>query len=222
MTPKPDTYRYASVPRLCPGGVVVCIASGPSLTTEDVEYVRGKADRVIVVNTSYQIAPWADCLCASDVRWWHWHKGAQSFPGLKYATSKRVGQMARERKWKGIEILRNSGAKGLDLDTHGVMHGLNTGYRAINIAVHFGAKRILLLGYDMQQGPNKQEHWHPDHPSRSRSPYATFVKYFDTLVEPLAQLGVEVINCTPGSALTQFPQRPLREVLLPRAEAVAS
>jgi hypothetical protein len=222
MTPKPDTHRYATVPRLCPGGTVVCIASGPSLTTEDVEYVRGKADRVIVVNNGYQIAPWADCLCASDLRWWHWHKGAQSFAGLKYATSKQVGKLAKQRGWTGIEILRNTGAKGLDLDPSGVMHGLNTGYRAINVAVHFGAARILLLGYDMQQGQKQEEHWHKDHPGLSRSPYPTFVKYFTYLVEPLANLGIEVINCTPRSALTQWPQRPLREVLLPRAEAVAS
>jgi len=49
---------------------VVCIASGPSLTRADVERVREWRQeagaptkrRVIVVNTSYKIAPWADAL----------------------------------------------------------------------------------------------------------------------------------------------------------------
>lgn len=206
-----------TVPRLWPNGVVVCMASGPSLTPEDAEYCRGKADGVIVVNTTYKLAPWADALIASDVRWWQWHKGAADFTGLKYATSKHV-------RWKGVQILRNSGAKGLDLDPSGLRHGINSGYRAINLAVHFGAKRILLLGYDMKRGddPKRLEHWHGEHPVPSRSPYASFVRYYRTLVEPLQQIGVDVLNCTPGSALDCFPMADLRTVLKPRAEAVAS
>lgn len=200
---------YATVPKLWPGGTVVCMASGPSLTKEDADYCRGKADGVIVVNTTYQMAPWADCLCASDVRWWAWHKGAKDFAGLKYATSSAV-------QWSGVQILRNTGMAGLELDPTGVRHGLNTGYRAINVAVHFGAKRILLLGYDMKRadGPDRKEHWHGDHPIASRSPYPAFIKRYGTLVDPLKVLGIEVINCTPGSALEMFPKANLRDVLV--------
>ncbi len=198
VSPRP--FRYASVPRSCPGGTVVCIASGPSLTTDDVEYVRGKVDAVIVVNNCYQIAPWADILCASDLRWWRWHNGAKAFPGVKYATSHHCS------RWAGVQVLENTGRDGLELNPSGVRHGLNTGYRAINVAVHLGATRILLLGYDMQQGPNKEEHWHGEHPSNSRSPYALFRKSFKTMVEPLKALGVEVINCSRRTALDVFPQ----------------
>ena len=206
-----------TVPRLWPGGTVVCMASGPSLTQEDADYCRGKADGVIVVNTTYQRAPWADCLIASDVRWWNWHKGAKDFQGLKYATSKHV-------KWAGVQILRNTGPKGLELDPTGLRHGINTGYRAVNLAVHFGAARILLLGYDMKRGEDAKrlEHWHGDHPIPSRSHYPTFIRYFQTIVEPLKELGIEVWNCTPGSALDCFPKADLRDVLKARAEAVAS
>ena len=45
------------VSRLWPGSTVVCIGSGPSLTPEDVAYVRGKA-RVIAINRSVDLAPW--------------------------------------------------------------------------------------------------------------------------------------------------------------------
>ena len=47
------------------------IASGPSLTKEDVDAVRGL--NVIVINTSYWLAPWADILYACDGHWWDWH-----------------------------------------------------------------------------------------------------------------------------------------------------
>jgi hypothetical protein len=209
-----DTFSYATVPKLCPGGTVVCIASGPSLTVEDVEYCRGKVDAAIVVNNSYQIAPWADCLVASDLKWWHWHQGAKSFKGLKYATSRHI-------KWTGVQILRNAGDDGLELDPTGVRHGLNSGFRAINIAFHFGAKTILLLGYDCQLGPNKEGHWHKDHPIKSDSPYKIFNKRFRTLVQPLAEHGVTVINCTRRTALDCFPQMALEDALQPRAERVA-
>jgi hypothetical protein len=206
-----------TVPTLWPGGTIVCMASGPSLTQADADYCRGKADGVIVVNTTYQRAPWADALIASDVRWWQWHKGCPDFAGLKYATSKHV-------KWSGVQILKNTGPKGLELDPSGLRHGINTGYRAVNLAVHFGAKRILLLGYDMKRddSPKRLEHWHGDHPVPSRSHYPTFIKYFHSIVEPLEAIGVEVLNCTPGSALDCFPMADLRCVLPARAEAVAS
>src|SRR5690606_36428084 len=76
---------------------VVCIASGPSLTADDVETVRrwrqeaqgehagagqdasaGGPDRewaggpvgVVVTNTTFRAAPWADVLYAMDRAWW--------------------------------------------------------------------------------------------------------------------------------------------------------
>jgi hypothetical protein len=206
-----------TVPKLWPGGTVVCMASGPSLTPEDAEYVRGKADGVIVVNTTYKLAPWADILVASDVRWWEWHKGAKDFPGLKFATYQHV-------KWSGVQVLKNTGPMGLELDPSGVKHGMNSGYKAIGVAFHTGASRIILLGYDCKRGdgPKRLEHWHGEHPVPSRSNYNVFLKYFRTIAEPLKAQGVEVLNCTPDSALDCFPIADLRDVLKPRAEAVAS
>lgn len=219
MRTKPyDRFPYAAVPRLCPGGTVLCVASGPSLTQADVDSCHGKVDRVIVVNNCYQLALWADALIATDFRWWHWHGKdvAKRFAGLKYSSSKIVAKYH-----KSVQILKNTGQTGLELDPHGVRHGLNSGYRAINIAVHFGASRILLLGYDMQLGPNREEHWHGKHPSGNPGPhFQIFRKKFETLVEPLKAAGVEVINCSRDTALTMFPRQSLESVLAP-VEAVA-
>ena len=69
------------VPRAWVDETAVCIASGPSLTQADVDYVRGKA-RVIVVNNGYLLAPWADVLYAADARWWMLAQGRDAaFPG---------------------------------------------------------------------------------------------------------------------------------------------
>lgn len=193
----------ATVPRLCPGGTVVCVASGPSLTAEDVASARG-ADAVVAVNDTYRIAPWATVLYAADAPWWQWHQGAPTFSGLKYSVSPDAS------RW-GVEILRNTGREGVELDPTGLRTGMNSGYQAIGIAVHLGATRILLLGYDM--GGNG--HWFGEHPSglRRASPFALFRQMFGTMVAPLELLGISVINCSRQTALTCFPRQALQDAL---------
>lgn len=198
---------YASVPKLCLGGTVVCIAGGPSLTVEDVEYCRTRVSGAIVINNAYQIAPWATVLYAADAHWWGWHKGAPSFTGLKYTLSRTPMHIP------GLHLLRKTGDEGLELNPNGLRTGRNGGYQAINLAVHLGAVRIILLGYDMQKGPRGESHWHGDHPRHTDSPYAIFLRKFDTLIEPLQRIGVDVVNCTRRTALKAFRRAELHEVL---------
>jgi hypothetical protein len=195
-----------TIPRAWPGETVVCIAGGPSLTAEDVAAVRGRA-RVIAINDAYKLAPWADVLYACDSKWWRWHRGVPSFSGPKYALERSSA------KFPGVQVLRHTGTTGLERDPGAVRTGKNSGYQAINVAVHFGAARILLLGYDMSRGPDGKEHWFGHHPNCQRSPFESFRRHFETLVDPLAALGVTVINCSRRTALQAFPRLPLEEAL---------
>lgn len=202
-----------SVSKLWPGSTIVCIASGPSLTAEDCAFVRGRA-RVIAINTSYQRAPWADVLYASDAKWWQEHRGAPDFTGLKYAFDSDAA------KWPGVQVLQNRGAEGLELSPDGLRHGNNSGYQALGLAFHLGARRIVLLGYDMQVGPSGQRNWHAPHAIMMDSNYEKFRRRFETIVEPLKQAGVTVINCTRRTALTCFPCQPI-ETAIAAAEVAA-
>jgi len=197
-----------SVPKLWPGETFVLLGSGPSLTPEDVALVRGRA-RVIAINSGYQIAPFADVLYACDVKWWKWHDGAPSFAGLKFSMS------PDPVPYPDVQILRDTGLVGLETDPTGLRSGRNSGYQAINVAVHLGAARIILLGYDLSLAPNGRKHWHPDHPSDGfpPSPYAAMLECFPTLVDPLAALGVSIVNCTRRTALRCFPCVTLEEAL---------
>lgn len=200
MTPHPSLPR-ASVPRLWPGETVVCVGTGPSLTQADVDLCRGRA-RVIVVNNAYQLAPWADVLYAADEKWWTWNKGAPTFAGLKYTIA------PKRRTWPGVVALRNTGQQGLESNPEGLRTGLNSGYQAINLAVHFGASRVLLLGYDMTG-----DHYFGSHPDKTRPPFAPCLRAFATLPASLAVAGVEVVNVTRRTALTVFPCVPLHAAL---------
>jgi hypothetical protein len=205
--PRP-TAAYARVPALCPGGTVVCLGGGPSLHLDDVDYCRGKAT-VVAINDAWRLAPWADALIASDAAWWSYYKGVPAYTGLKFCLE------ASAAKWPGVQVLRNTGAEGLETEPTGVRTGRNTGAAAINLAVHFGASRVLLLGYDMEAKNERNSHWFGAHPIglRGGSPYPLFRQMFATMVAPLRALDVQVINCSRHTALTCFPRQPLAEGL---------
>lgn len=200
--------------RLWPDSTVVCIGGGPSLTTADVDYVRGKA-KVIAINNAYQLAPWADVLYACDGRWWRLHyPQVQHLPALKLSL-----QVAGDRKPAEVLCLRKTRRGGLETDPSGLAHGHNSGYQSINAAYHLGARRILLLGYDMRLGTGGQSHWHGEHPWRMHPSFNTWIALYHTLAKPLTERGIEVLNCSRVTHLDAFPKADLRTVLQAREVA---
>lgn len=204
-----------SVPRRWPGATIVCLGGGPSLTPADVDAVHAAGLHTIAINDAYRLAPWADVLYACDQQWWTWHAGVPSFTGPRYALAASI-----PITWPDIVVLENTGWTGLELAPTGLRAGHNSGYQAVNLAVHLGAARVLLLGYDL--GPDGAlTHWFGDHPSLVPSPYAEMRAAFETLVAPLAAIGVEVLNCSRRTALTAFPCVALEDALAEATERVA-
>lgn len=201
------------VARRWPTSTIVCVATGPSLTPPDVEYCRGKAP-VIVVNDAYRIAPWADALYATDCSWWLRHQGVPGFAGEKWSIEHSTWRNCRDR-WPDVKRLRNTGSDGLELDPSGIRHGRNSGFAAVNLAVHYGARRIVLLGYDMGHRPDQPSHFFGAHfgALRQHSPYHLFLHHFQTLTAPLKAAGVEVLNCTRETQLRCFPRVALEAAL---------
>ncbi len=205
------------------GATVFCLGSGPSLTAADVEAVRGLG-RVICVNDTYKLAPWADALYACDATWWGWHPDAAQFPGLRFTldttweTGKTDPNLAA--LLPALTALRNTGERGYDPDPSALRTGKNSGFQAVHLAVHLGAVRIVLLGYDMA-ATGLQTHFFGEHPRPSPSPYPYMAECFRSLVEPLGLLGVEVVNCTRRTALDAFPTRRLEDVLADLRTAAA-
>lgn len=195
-----------TVPKLWPGSTIVCIGGGPSVTPADVDALRGLA-RVIAINDAYRLAPWADVLYACDQKWWGWHQGAPSFTGPKYSIESSIPVT-----WPDVQVLKNTGQFGLELDPSGLRTGLNSGYQAVNLAKHLGAAKILLLGYDMS-ADGTQTHWFGEHPDGQPSPFPQMRDAFDTIVEPLQAAGVTVINCSRRTALRAFACAPLEQEL---------
>lgn len=192
----------------------VCIASGPSLTEADVTYVRGKA-KVAVVNDGYRLAPWADVLYACDRPWWDVHVNTvrETFTGRCYSHSRPSAEQYKLHHVSGKD------GHGLCREANTVHYGANGGYQVVNLVYHFGARRILLLGYDMQPDPDDPErtHWFGQHPGNlergAPGKFAKWVRGFRQLADDLAAEGIDVINCSRNTALPWFPRMTIEEAL---------
>lgn len=153
------------------------------------------------MNDAWTLAPWADVLYACDKRWWDAKRPGSDFefPGL------RVSQDKAACESYGLFYVVARGDRGLCREPWTLHQGLNSGYQAMNLAYHFGAERMLLLGYDMQKTGGRS-HWFGDHPGKLNvpSPYAEFVKRFPALAADLLAEGVRVTNCSTETALTCF------------------
>lgn len=185
------------------GQTVLIAASGPSQRKEDLQAARGRC-KVVVINDTYKLAPWADVLYACDLLWWQ-KKGADGFAGLKV-----IGK----GEFPGTHTM------GVEIVSHMLWHGRavggggNSGFQALNMAVLWGAKRVILTGYDYQDPGN---HWFGKHPPGMSQANAGAVSgWLSCMTQEAPKLmkrGVKVINCTRQTALTCFPRMRLQEAL---------
>lgn len=211
-----------SVPREWVGETVAILAGGPSMTREQAEAVRGKCRVIAVNNTGIDtmdsatkewipaFAPWADVLYAADAKWWHaYGDRALHFEGLKVCVRPNL-------PWPQVYSLIQSKQKIFDPDPRYLVMGGNSGYMAVHLAVHFGAKRMILLGFDMKDAPGRRRHWFGDHSPpklRATNAYATWRNRFDNFAPVLRGMGIDVINCTPKSALNCFRKMQLKDAI---------
>ncbi|WP_295802144.1 hypothetical protein [uncultured Microbulbifer sp.] len=169
--------------------IAVCIASGPSLTAEDCDQVRQSGLPTIVTNNTWQLCPWAHTLYAMDRAWWsQYGERAKHFAGNK-VTAVRGAKVAEHVAFQ---------------------HGRNSGYGAIALAAKWGARRIILLGYDCQF-TGGMRHWHGNHEKGlgNAEKIRNWPNEFARLQKRMKSEGREVINCTRETALTCFIQAPL-------------
>jgi transposase len=209
------------VPLLCPGGTVAILASGPSLVREDIDAVLAAGATTVAINDAIRLAPDAAVFYSGARAWWpRWtqqalwgerHRLVNAFAGVKISLC--IDQDKPGVLPDGTILLANTGNDGLELRPVGLRTYQNSGGAAINLAMHLGASRVLLLGYDMGPDASGRHHFHEEHRTRHSSPYAMFRNLIQTMVLPLHAAGVEVINCSRASQLPCFPRKPLMEVL---------
>ena len=97
--------------------------------------------------------------------------------------------------------------------------GGNSGFQAINLAIQFGATRIMLIGVDCgtQGDISRSPHWHGRHPSPLSNPlqsnFNRWKKAIDGIAGQVKNIGVDMVNCSPVSTLTAYPKMTIDEAL---------
>ena len=186
------------------GADVVVMASGPSLTAEDIETVRqwreaGENRYVIVTNTTYQSALWADALFFYDFKWWKRYEQdvAANFAGHRVTISSASGSSVTRLQSPHFNGFGNSGAG------------------AISLAVLAEARRVILLGLDCKYGKGGKRHHFGNHPPGLGNALSLkkWPNSFKRLAGHAKNKGVEVINASRDTALTCFPRVSLEEAL---------
>ena len=204
------------VPRLYPGETIFVVGGGPSLTGFDFGLLDSKI--TIAVNLAYRELPSADVIYWSDARFWRWHRRELATIGAYKFT---IAPKAASPPTEGVTHLKRGRKIGLSSAVNTLASGNNSGYAAINLAVHLGAKRIVLLGFDMRAGSEELDgckdgkmHFHAEHnvPTTLRG-LSNMLPNFVALVEPLAELGIVIENASVHSAITCFPKVPIETIL---------
>lgn len=220
--------RFSRVLPLWQGKTVVLIGGGSSLTVYQVEHVRNSKARCIAVNAAYLIAPWADVCYFADSQFWKWHDQGVECAGLEpeevrekfrgFAGQKcSIQNSGANVTDEAVHILRNKTfpqhGKGLSTDPEALMTGRNSGFQALNMATLAGARRVLLLGFDGSPIQGKT-HWHGAHPRPTPiDAYPHYRQALSAAESELKKLGVEVLNCSPGSMIDTFPKVSIERAL---------
>lgn len=165
-----------------------------------------------MINETWQLAPWADCLYACDARWWQTRGPIpELFGGIRVQGFVDHGKAAMPGLVPG-RVDRNS--PKMKFSGEGLGNGGNSGFQAINLAVRCGVTRIVLLGFDM--GNEGGSHWHGDHAGGLFNPDARFLKScqmaLDSQAPALRALGIEVLNASRRSTLGAYPRVSLDEI----------
>lgn len=192
------------------GQTAVIVAGGPTAKDAPLDDMKGKC-RCIAVNEGYRLAGWADVLYGCDGRWWQVRQGVKGFVGLKISQDLRA-----VRQFKDIRKVDVVHKDEILVERKGqIGSGGNSGFQAINLAVQFGATRIVLVGFDMRI--DRGIHWHGPHPNHLNNPRATNVERWRRAIDgaagQLMALGVIVVNASQVSELTGYPKMSLLEAV---------
>ena len=195
------------------GETAIVVGSGPSASFDSLEPLRDKV-RVIAIKTSWLLVPWADVLYGSDRGWWIANRGAVEFSGFKASASPSAC-----RAYKLRQTTPKLGAKILTGETGVVGSGLkngdgHSGFQAINLAVQFGANRVVLFGFDMTLANGAR--WHSDTRGVGKLNSVRVEQWrecLDACASQFEQLGVEVLNASVHSALTAYRKVAFNELV---------
>lgn len=136
--------------------------------------------------------------------------GCREFRGLKLTADHTPLPQA----WGVVPVGVDKRSDVIEMSKFGAIGwGGNSGFQALNVAIQFMCRRIILVGYDMSLANGV--HWHGRHPSGMNNPsesnIARWRRCLDGAADALDAVGIDIINASPVSTLKRYPKMTLLE-----------
>ena len=220
---------FWKVPKLWPDSTVFIIGGGSSIKHQ-IEHIATvlweiredhlNQARTIACNDAYM---WGDMIDVCLFGDWSWftYQCENHAAALRQFTGMFVSPCDEAKRCPAVKAVQRR-KRGLCEDPDFIAWNCNSGGCAINLALHLGAKKIVLVGFDMKLNEKTREsNWHPNEKAikhgkpPTQDSYTRMLGFFTSIKEDLDKKfpNVEVINATPGSALKEFPIMSFDEVV---------
>lgn len=195
----------------------IIIGTGPSLTNSQIK--QSKPFKTFGINLAYKFN--VDVMLACNSEFWDYYWDDIK----KYKCRKWTPRIESASKYD-INYIEERWRDGLSKDKNYIHAHHGSGPQILNLALHYGVKRMALIGWDMRypgkvsdneyknkrhyfgEYPRQLQHWPKTDNNGSLS---GLIKEVDT-IKP-SDYGIEIINCTKNSALKCFPYQSLSEFL---------
>lgn len=194
------------------GQTALIVGTGPSAATLPLSLAFNKA-QCIAIKGAWQFVPWAGALYGIDVGWWFANHGVPGFLGQKFTPSPQAAKAFRLHQTRvklGAKIILDPpGTIGCGLKDGGG----HSGWQAINLAVQFGARRIVLAGFEMTLAHGAR--FNGGSAGAGKADAGRVERWrleMDAAVDEFTRIDCDVINATPGSALRAYPRVPFEKI----------
>jgi len=169
------------------GETAFIIGGGPSLKSMDWSLLHGK--HCIGCNDAYMLGDWVEVCYWGDYGWFeiHWQDeikmpSCERVPGLKRYSGLKVTLREECLGIDGIHVLERRPAGLYRAPCIG--WNTNTGASAINLALILGARRVVLLGFDMCFDKYNDANWHPNLKNQPNAKvYKKFALFYPEIVK---------------------------------------
>jgi len=190
--------------------------SPPSAYSPYMEFLHDK--HVIGTNCAFMLGDWIDMVLYGDKNFYaRYCETLAQFPRLKITCFPHH----IKQDWLKYIPMDKDHPRGITTNPVKISWNKNIGAAAINLAYHTGATRVFLLGFDMNLGNSSRQHWHNVYnrgpivePKRIKKlPFRRHLRYFPNIAYDAKELGLEIINVNPDSAIKQFPKCSLKQLI---------
>lgn len=150
--------------------------------------------------------PWADAHYACDMPWWSYYHDHVAHIPVKYTAS-----LDAHNAFEDVQYVHGRKLDGLSSDPQHIHFNWHSGAQAINLAVHFGARTIGLIGIDMHRSEDGTFHHFGNHPS-PLEPALDFNKMISAhaaIERSAAAMGIAIYNLSHTSAIDAHRKIPI-------------